>query len=83
MGAKNARTYEKGIHGLSKVSLGPAMPDHSMPCRQPPLKRPYGRFRSGSLQDRQPAAVFLPPLDTLSHMPLLKAQFRFMMMDLV
>jgi hypothetical protein len=36
-----------GIHGLTKVSLGPAMPYHSTPGRQPPLKRPYNCFKGG------------------------------------
>jgi hypothetical protein len=36
-----------GGRGLPRVSPGPAMPDPSMPCGRPPLKRPYGRFRGG------------------------------------
>jgi hypothetical protein len=34
-----------GIHGLPKVSLGPTISYHSTPCRRPPLKRLWGRFR--------------------------------------
>jgi hypothetical protein len=30
-----------GIHGLPKVSLGPALPDHSMPCRAGSLWSSY------------------------------------------
>jgi hypothetical protein len=51
----------RGIRGRPKVMLAPGMPYHSMPCRQPPLKRPYGRFRGGCLQGGWPAAVSLPP----------------------
>jgi hypothetical protein len=40
----------RGIHGLPKVSRGLPMPDPSKPCRRPPLKQPYGRFRSGCPQ---------------------------------
>jgi hypothetical protein len=29
----------KGIHGIPKVSLGPAMPCHYMTCRRQPLKQ--------------------------------------------
>jgi hypothetical protein len=35
----------RGSHGLPKVLLGSAMPNHSTPCRRPLLKRPYGHFR--------------------------------------
>jgi hypothetical protein len=34
----------RGGHELPKVSLGPAMPYISTPCRRPPLKRSYGCF---------------------------------------
>jgi hypothetical protein len=37
----------RGIHGLPKVSLEPTMPNLSMPCGRPPLKRPYSPFRVG------------------------------------
>jgi hypothetical protein len=36
-----------GIHGLPKVSLGPAIPYHSTTCGRPTLKRPFGCFRGG------------------------------------
>jgi hypothetical protein len=45
----------RGIHGLPKVSPGPAMPDPSMPCKWATPKtalRPYA--------GRWPAAVFYP-----------------------
>jgi hypothetical protein len=51
----------RGGHGLLKVSLRPTMPYPFMPCRQPPLKRPHGRFRGSRLQGKYPAAVLLPP----------------------
>jgi hypothetical protein len=51
----------RGGHGLPEALLGPAMPDPSMPCGQPPLKWPYGRFRGGHLQGWRPAAVLVPP----------------------
>jgi hypothetical protein len=47
-------------HGLLEISLGPAMPYPSTPCRRPPLKLSYGRFRGDHLQSRRPAAVFYP-----------------------
>ena len=49
-----------GGHGLPKVLLGLAMHDPSMPCGQPPLKRPYGYFMGSHLQVGRPAAVFYP-----------------------
>jgi hypothetical protein len=49
-----------GGHGLPKVLLGLAMHDLSMPCWQPPLKRPYGYFMGNHLQAGWPAAVFYP-----------------------
>jgi hypothetical protein len=36
--------FERGIHGLPKVLLGPAIPYHSMPCRWPSLKRPFQKW---------------------------------------
>jgi hypothetical protein len=51
-----------GIHGLLKVSLGPAMPYHFMPCWWPPLKRIYNPFRVGHPQGGWPVAVILTPL---------------------
>jgi hypothetical protein len=42
------RRFSWGIHGLSKVLLGPTIPYHSMPCGWPPLKWPYIFFRDGS-----------------------------------
>jgi hypothetical protein len=50
-----------GVHGLLKVSLGPAIPYHSMPHGRPPLKWPYCRFRGGRPKEKQPLAVLLPP----------------------
>jgi hypothetical protein len=50
----------RGGHGLPNVSLGPAMPHPSKPCRWQPLKQPFGHFRSGRPQDRRPMAVFYP-----------------------
>jgi hypothetical protein len=44
-----------GFHGLTKILFGPAM--HSTPCRQPPLKHPYGRFKDGRLQGGQLVVV--------------------------
>jgi hypothetical protein len=49
-----------GGHGLSKVSVAPAMPSLSTPCGQLPLKWPYTSFRGGHSQGGQPAAVFYP-----------------------
>jgi hypothetical protein len=37
----------RGGHGVSKISLGPAMLYPFMPCGRPPLKWTYGHFRSG------------------------------------
>jgi hypothetical protein len=37
------------------------MPYHSMPCGQPPLKRPYGHLKGSHPQHRWPMAVSLPP----------------------
>jgi hypothetical protein len=44
-----------GGHGLPKVSPGQTMPNISMPCGWPSLKRPYNHPVSG-----HPAAVFYP-----------------------
>jgi hypothetical protein len=52
--------HGRGSYGLPKVSLGPAMPYPSTPCRRPPLKWPYSVFMGGRPQGRQHAAVFLP-----------------------
>jgi hypothetical protein len=49
-----------GIHGLSKVLLGPAMPDHYMPCGRPPHKRLYSHFRGGRRQEGRFMGVLLP-----------------------
>jgi hypothetical protein len=49
-----------GIHGPSEVSLGPAIPNLSMPCGWPSLKRPYGCFRGDHPKDERPAAILLP-----------------------
>jgi hypothetical protein len=51
----------RGIHGLPRVSLRPALPYPSTPCRQPPLKRLYSHFRDGHPQVGRSAAVLLPP----------------------
>jgi hypothetical protein len=55
----------RGIHGRTKVSPEPAMPYHTTPCRQAPLKRPHGCFRvaaqCGNPQGWRPAAVPLFP----------------------
>jgi hypothetical protein len=37
----------RGMYGLPKVLLGPAMPDLSRLCERPPLKRPYNRVMDG------------------------------------
>jgi hypothetical protein len=49
--------------GLSKVSLGPAMPNQSTPCGWPPLKRPYSHFRGGRPAERS-SCDGLPPFWT-------------------
>jgi hypothetical protein len=33
------RRISWGIHGLPEVSLGPTLPYHTLPCRQPSLKQ--------------------------------------------
>jgi hypothetical protein len=37
----------RGIHGLPKVSPGPAKPDLSTPCGRATPKRPYGCLGGG------------------------------------
>jgi hypothetical protein len=55
-----------GVHGLHKVSPGPAMPYHSTPCGRPVLIQPYGRFRGGRPQGGQPPAVLLSPWNLIA-----------------
>jgi hypothetical protein len=50
----------RGDHGIATVSLGPAMPYRSTPCRRLPLKWPYGNPRGSRPQGRRLAAVFHP-----------------------
>ena len=54
------RRMVSGGNGLLKVSLGPAMHYPFMPCRQPPLKGPQGRFRGSHPQGELPLALLLP-----------------------
>jgi hypothetical protein len=41
---RSLRRMAKGIHGLPKVSLGPAIPTLLRPVGRTPLKRLYGRY---------------------------------------
>jgi hypothetical protein len=49
------------IHGLPKVSLGPAKPYQSTPCGRPSLKQPYYRLWSDRPKGWRPAAVLILP----------------------
>jgi hypothetical protein len=59
-----------GVHGLLKVSLRPAMPDHPTPCGRPHLKRPFRYFRVGRPQYGRLTTISLPPWNTPCHTPL-------------
>jgi hypothetical protein len=53
------RRMARGDHGLPKVSLGPIIPDPSMPCRRATPET--------ALQPLRPAAVFYPFEDSTSY----------------
>jgi hypothetical protein len=53
--------YGKGIHGLPKVSCGPAMPTLICPAGGPHPKRPYGRLGGGPPAVRATCGRLLPP----------------------
>jgi hypothetical protein len=56
-----------GSRGSSKVSLGPAIPYHSIPCGQPTPSWPNGRLGVGHLQEECTILLQGPPEPPLKY----------------
>jgi hypothetical protein len=54
----------RGIHGLPKVSHGPAMHNPSTPCGRATAERPHGRFGGWPARKADGLRPSSTPLDT-------------------